>query len=66
LQLSPDGKSLFFNCGNHTKLPTGEVTSRGAFGSWDGGGPILPRMWDANGHARGILAPGGYICKTDS
>ena len=26
---------------------------------------VLPRMWDANGHARGILAPGGYICKTD-
>ena len=22
-------------------------------------------VWDANGHARGILAPGGYVCKTD-
>ena len=26
---------------------------------------LLPRQWDANGHARGILAPGGYIAKTD-
>ena len=26
---------------------------------------MVPRMWDANGHAKGILAPGGYICKTD-
>lgn len=26
---------------------------------------IIPRMWDANGHAVGILAPGGYIVSTD-
>ncbi|MFM7293186.1 MAG: hypothetical protein ACKO6B_18430, partial [Planctomycetia bacterium] len=26
---------------------------------------ILPRMWDANGHAVGILAPGGYVVSTD-
>ncbi len=26
---------------------------------------LLPRQWDANGHARGILAPGGWIAKTD-
>ncbi|MCA8997040.1 MAG: DUF1080 domain-containing protein, partial [Planctomycetaceae bacterium] len=26
---------------------------------------LLPRMWDANGHARGVLAPGGWIAKTD-
>lgn len=26
---------------------------------------IIPRMWDANGHAAGILAPGGYIASTD-
>jgi putative heme-binding domain-containing protein len=26
---------------------------------------IIPRMWDANGHATGILAPGGYIASTD-
>jgi putative heme-binding domain-containing protein len=26
---------------------------------------IMPRMWDANGHAAGILAPGGYVASTD-
>ena len=26
---------------------------------------LLPRQWDANGHAAGILAPGGWIAKTD-
>jgi putative heme-binding domain-containing protein len=26
---------------------------------------IIPRMWDANGHAAGILAPGGYVVTTD-
>ena len=26
---------------------------------------LLPRQWDANGHARGILAPGGWIARTD-
>lgn len=62
-QLSPDGKSIFFNCGNHTKLPENMEVSRAAR-AWDED-HILPRMWDANGHARGILAPGGYICKTD-
>jgi len=26
---------------------------------------LLKRQWDANGHAAGILAPGGWIAKTD-
>ena len=26
---------------------------------------MLPRQWDANGHARGKLAPGGWIAKAD-
>lgn len=64
IQLSPDGKSIFFNCGNHTKLPENLDRSRPAMNSWDED-HVLPRMWDANGHARGIMAPGGYICQTD-
>lgn len=64
IQLAPDGKNIFFNCGNHTKLPLNLSSSRTAMNSWDED-HILPRMWDANGHARGILAPGGYICQTD-
>ena len=61
--LSPDGKRIFFNCGNHTKLPEGIEKSRAAK-AWDED-HILPRMWDANGHARGLTAPGGYICSMD-
>jgi len=26
---------------------------------------LIPRMWDAGGHAVGILAPGGYVASTD-
>ncbi|MBI1348102.1 c-type cytochrome [bacterium] len=26
---------------------------------------LLKRQWDANGHAAGVLAPGGWIAKTD-
>ena len=32
--------------------------------NWDEDVVIL-RMWDANGHAAGLLAPGGYIASTD-
>ena len=61
--LSPDGKSIYFNNGNHTKLPDNMELNRAAQ-AWSED-HIIERMWDANGHARGILAPGGYICKTD-
>jgi putative heme-binding domain-containing protein len=61
--LSPDGHSLHIICGNHTKLPDHMETSR-AVRRWEED-QIVARMWDANGHARGILAPGGYICRTD-
>lgn len=60
--LGPD-HALYIVCGNHTKLPQGMELSR-APRHWDED-QILPRLWDANGHARGILAPGGYICRTD-
>ncbi|MFN7732495.1 MAG: heme-binding protein [Pirellula sp.] len=87
LRLSPDGKSIYISCGNHTlppmdrktnapvqtmggpreqqlraTLPEG-YTSRIA-PVWDED-TLLPRQWDANGHATGILAPGGWIAKTD-
>jgi putative heme-binding domain-containing protein len=61
--LSPDGKSLYVACGNHTKLPEHMELSR-APRAWDED-QVVTRLWDANGHARGILAPGGYICRTD-
>lgn len=62
LVLSPDGKSIFFVNGNHTDVPKNLAANRLVATGED---HLLTRMWDANGHAQGILAPGGYICKTD-
>ncbi len=61
--LSPDGKSLYINAGNHTKTPENMEGSR-SVQAWQED-HIIERMWDANGHAKGILAPGGYVCETD-
>jgi putative heme-binding domain-containing protein len=61
--LSPDGKSLFVAAGNHTKLPEKIAGSR-IPQNWNED-MLLPRRWDANGHAAGILAPGGWICNVD-
>jgi len=63
LRLSPDGKSILVACGNHTLPPAGFQKSR-VPSNWNED-HLLPRQWDANGHARGILAPGGYIARTD-
>jgi len=58
----PD-KMIYVMNGNHTKLPEGVATNsphknyREDF--------LLPRLWDANGHAVGILAPGGQLFRTD-
>lgn len=60
--LHPDGKSLVVVCGNHTK-PT-EFNSSLVPRAW-GEDHLIPRMWDAGGHAVGILAPGGWIARTD-
>ncbi len=60
--LSPDGKSIYVAGGNHTQLPPFDSTQVPA--GWDED-LLLPSQPDANGHARGIRAPGGWICKTD-
>ena len=63
VRLAPDGKSLYVVCGNHTQPPEKFDHSR-VPKNW-GEDHLLPRQWDAGGHARGILAPGGYVAKTD-
>lgn len=72
LRLSPDGKRIFVIAGNHTDPPfkAGEELENENYSSriptnW-GEDLLLPRMWDANGHARGKLAPGGWIASTDA
>lgn len=71
IRLSPDGKRIFVIAGNHTDPPfkAGDELKHENFTSriptnW-GEDLLLPRMWDANGHARGKLAPGGWIASTD-
>ncbi len=60
--LGPD-KMIYVMNGNHTKLPKGlEENSPHKNYEEDF---LLPRQWDANGHAVGILAPGGYVLRTD-
>ena len=59
---SPDGKTLTIVSGNQTKL-TDIDTSRVPL-SWSED-HLLPRLWDGNGFMKGVLAPGGWIAKTD-
>lgn len=59
--LGPDGK-IYIAAGNHTKLTP--VESSLVPQNWNED-HLLPRMWDAGGHAVGILAPGGWICRMD-
>lgn len=63
LRLTPDGKSILLVAGNHT-LPPNPIDASLPPRNW-GEDHLLPRQWDANGHARGILAPGGWVAKTD-
>jgi putative heme-binding domain-containing protein len=56
---TPDGKGLFYAAGNHS--PIGEFTSS-TVTNWKED-LLLPREWDARGHARGIMAPGGFILR---
>lgn len=56
----PDGEGLYFIAGNHTPPPVDLAKS--SLANWEED-QLLPREWDARGHARGVLAPGGYFAK---
>ncbi len=57
-----DGRQLLFVGGNHTPLP--EFQGSQSPTNWQED-LLLPRQWDARGHARGLLAPGGWIARCD-
>ena len=63
LRLSPDGKSIYVIAGNHTTPPE-KFQSSTIPSNWKED-LLLPRQWDARGHARGKLAPGGWVARTD-
>ena len=58
----PDGMIYVMN-GNHTKVPEG-ISPNSPHKNYQEDF-LLTRQWDANGHAVGILAPGGYVVRTD-
>lgn len=60
--VGPDGQTIYYVNGNFTDVPaTTEKTIPKAYGE----DHIVPRMWDARGHARGRMAPGGWVARTD-
>jgi len=60
VELGPDG-NLWVLAGNHTKVP-GSVAKDSPYRNY-GEDHALPRQWDGNGHAAGVLAPGGYVLR---
>ena len=58
-----DGNIYVMN-GNHTKVPD-DISTNSPHKNFQED-LLLPRQWDANGHAVGILAPGGYVLRTDA
>jgi hypothetical protein len=58
----PDGMIYVMN-GNHTKVPEGIAPTSPHRNYQED--LLLPRQWDAGGHAVGVMAPGGYIARTD-
>ncbi|RIK86215.1 MAG: heme-binding protein, partial [Planctomycetota bacterium] len=60
--LGPDGDSLYFTCGNHTRL---SLFSRSLVPTRWAEDQLLPCITDPNGHATNIRAPGGWFARTD-
>ncbi len=61
---SPDGQSLYVVCGNMAGKPVGGFDSSRVPRTW-GEDQLLPRLADSGGHASNVMAPGGWIAKTD-
>ncbi len=58
--VSEDGNALYLVTGNHTRLPQGVPSLQPPVWGIDS---LLPPMNDAMGHAVGIKAPAGWICR---
>lgn len=61
--LDPDGESLWIVGGNHLPVPTPAARVHPA-PVW-GEDQLLTRLPDGNNHARGKMAPGGWVVRTD-
>ncbi|HEX3998428.1 MAG TPA: heme-binding protein [Pirellulales bacterium] len=60
--LGPDGKSLYIVAGNFTRTPDPEKSVVPKIWGED---QLLKRLPDGNGFAANLLAPGGWVCRTD-
>ncbi|CAN5141054.1 hypothetical protein BH11PLA2_BH11PLA2_32950 [soil metagenome] len=56
---------LYAVAGNHTSLPSKENITGRRVQSWQED-QLLMRQWDPRGHARGLLAPGGWVTRFDT
>jgi putative heme-binding domain-containing protein len=59
--LGPDGQSIYVICGNQTAVPDGAASRVPPFWKEDN---LLPRVY-GRGFMKGILAPRGWIARTD-
>lgn len=57
--VTEDGEAIYMDGGNHAALAE---TESSRVPTWYEG-LLLPRMWDSNGHARGRMAPGGWVTR---
>ncbi len=55
-----DGKGLYLVSGNHSRVPQGVGSLQPPVWELDS---LLPAMNDPQGHAVGVHAPGGWICR---
>lgn len=62
--LGPDRKSLWVVAGNFTKTPAGIDPTTSAHRNW-AEDILLPRLPDGGGHDPNIMAPGGWVARTD-
>ncbi|MDB6131924.1 MAG: heme-binding protein [Verrucomicrobiales bacterium] len=60
--LAPDGKSLYIVAGNFTKIPDPDSSRPPRLWAED---QLITRMTDAGGHDPHIMAPAGWVAKTD-
>lgn len=58
--VTEDGKALYLVSGNHSPLPEGVRSLQPPVWGLDS---LLPAMPDPQGHAVGVKAPGGWICR---
>jgi putative heme-binding domain-containing protein len=57
---SPDGEAVYVIGGNHSRMPKIDASRQPRVWQED---LLLPRITDPRGHAGGIRAPGGWLCR---